>query len=389
MRPITALSPLLPRPLRFELRRAVANLRDAMEARTSPPRPVFEARVGRTVSPTERAPVRTLEVARVVRSTSDSATITLVDPAGAPIRFTPGQYLTVEVDLDGARHSRHYSFCSDPADERAAEVTVRRVPGGRVSGWLVEHAVPGMLLRTVGPNGRFGTSPRPEAARHVVLVAGGAGITPLLSIARALARAEPRSRVDLVYANRGVTRIILREVVEALAESSGNVSLRHVLERPSKSVVAERGRLSGATLARAVPVDVSAEYYLCGPPPMMDAVTDWLRSEGVPPAQIATERFLPADAPDADDGVVHEVVFARSGVSLQVSGAETILAAGRAAGLPLAFSCGMGGCAACKVTIRSGEVHMTEPNCLSPEEASRGEVLACVARPRSPLVIEA
>lgn len=389
MRSIASLSPLLPRPLRFEVRRAVANLRDAVDARTSPPRPVFEARVGRTTAPSERAPVRTLEVARVVRSTSDSATISLVDPAGAPIRFTPGQYLTVEVDLDGVRHSRHYSFCSDPADDRTAEITVRRVPGGLVSGWLVEHAAPGMLLRTVGPNGRFGTTPRSGAGRHVVLVAGGAGITPLLSIARALARGERQSRVSLVYANRGVSRIILREAVEALVESSGNLSLRHVLERPSRSVEAERGRLAGATLARAIPVDVSAEYYLCGPPPMMDAVAAWLRGEGVPPAQITAERFLPTDAPNADDGGVHEVLFARSGVTLQVSGAETILAAGRAAGLPLAFSCGMGGCAACKLTLRSGEVHMSEPNCLSPEEASRGEVLACVARPRSPLVIEA
>lgn len=393
-----SLAHLVPVAARLQLRVLRQSVGDALRSARADARPVSAARhtddelreLARAArAHSLRADVRDLTVTAVERTTTDSATIRFLNPQDDPIRFRPGQFLTFDLEVDGIHHRRSYSFCSDPDDAAEVAVTVRAVPGGAVSQHLVDTVAPGQRFRTVGPSGRFGTDTHPDRARRIVLVAGGAGITPLWSIAQAVVRHEPRSTVELVYANRGASRVILRDAIAALTASGDRLTVTHVLERPSAAFPALRGRLTGDVLERAVPVDAAAEYYVCGPAPMMDAVTAYLRGRGVPDERIATESFCPAGAESVDDDGVYEVRFARSGRVLDVSGRETLLEAGRAAGIDLASSCAMGGCAACRIPLRSGEVFMSQPNCLTPAEAARGDILACVARPRSPLVIDA
>lgn len=393
------LQTLLPRQARYRLRSLRHQLDSGLRATLSARRPVFEARhtaaelseiaaAARAARP-QRAESRTLEVVAVERPTRDSVRIEMANPADRPIRFRPGQFLTLEVEIDGETHRRQYSFCSDPSDAGAVAVAVRRVPGGVVSNHLVDTVRVGDRLETSGPSGRFGTEVNPDVGRRVVLVAGGAGITPLWSIAQALVAAERRTTVDLVYANRGISRVIFRDEIDALARRSDALRVTHVLERPSKSVRTLVGRLEGAVLDDALPVDPGAEYYVCGPAPMMDGVTSWLRERGVPGAAIRTESFVRARRDESAEPATWEVRFARSGVVVEASSSRSLLEIGRAAGVDMPFSCSMGGCAACKCRLRSGDVHMPAPNCLTPAEAERGEVLACIAQPRSPVVVDA
>lgn len=337
------------------------------------------------------ARLRELTVREVHHPTRDSVTLVFSNPATDPITFTPGQFLTLLVNIDGQELRRAYSFCSAPGDGSTVSITVKQVAGGRVSTWLVRHATPGMTLRAVGPSGRFGTSADRSRAREIVLVAGGSGITPLYAMLQALLAGEPRTRVTLVYANRRQPDIIFRKELAALAKDHPWFTLRHVLETPPRGFTGPTGMLTGAVLEEALPVSTTAEYYVCGPDPMMQGVQSFLQGAGVPASRIMMERFTgPAAEPTRSPlGLTHSVNFTQSGALLQVKDDKTLLEAGLAAGIPMAFSCTFGGCGACKVQVLSGDVAMDEPNCLTEAERQRGEVLACVCRPRGPVTLRA
>lgn len=344
---------------------------------------------------------RDLEVVAVERPTADAVTIGFRNPPDAPVSFRPGQFLTLVVEHEGETLRRAYSLCSDPADRNRLAVTVKRVEGGRVSNLLNDTVAVGDRFRTFGPSGRFGPAPSPRAAgaatgspraaRHIVLAGAGAGITPLFSILQALSAAEPASSIELVYGNRRLSDVIFREELDRLAAERPNVRVTHVLTRPPRGWRGPRGRLAGDRLAAVLPVDAAAEYYVCGPEGMMQGVVAFLRDAGIPDDRVHVERFLrhDDDAARRGTGAVYEVRFARSGVTLSVPDTKTVLEAGLEAGLPLAYSCTMGGCAACKVRVLEGEVAQEEPNALTNDERARGERLACVGRPRSALVVDA
>jgi ferredoxin-NADP reductase len=337
-----------------------------------------------------RAEFRDLELVAVARPTSDAVTLVFRNPPDAPVTFRPGQYLTLVVAQGGESLHRAYSLCSDPADREHLAVTVKRVAGGRLSNLLNDTAAVGQRYRVLGPSGRFGTTPRQNAARRVVLVAAGAGVTPLFSIAQALAAGEPLSRIELVCGNRRVADILFRPELEHLAAAHPNLRVTHALTRAPRGWRGARGRLAGERLAALVPVDPAAEYYVCGPEGMMQGVVAYLRAAGVPAGHVFVERFVRQDAAaHGGTGAVHEVRFARRGIVLRVPDTKTLLEASLEAGLALAFSCTMGGCAACKVRVLEGELDQEEPNCLTAEEAARGGRLACVGRPRSALVVDA
>ena len=398
------LSLLIPSPARTAGRALLNDLKALRASLTQPLRPVAqtlhtpeqldaftqEARQAREARMSRAGEV--LTVCEVRRPTADAVTIVFENPRDAPLVYRPGQFVTLVVAPDGEEVRRAYSMCSDPTgSNETLAVTVKRVEGGLVSNWLNAGVAVGDRIQVLGPSGEFGTTPEATRSRRVVLVAGGSGITPLFSVAQALLRGEPRSAVELVYANRSAQAVIFAEELEALeAAHAGRLRVTHVWEEAPEGWGGLVGRLSGELLERALPVDAEAEYYVCGPGPMMDGVTAFLGAAGVPEVQVRLERFTAGrGARSGARGLVHPVRFARSGRLVQVPDDQTLLEAGRAAGLPLDSSCTMGGCAACKLTVLEGEVEHEEPNCLKASEAARGACLACVARPRSALVIDA
>jgi ferredoxin-NADP reductase len=332
-------------------------------------------------------------VVEVIHETPDAVTLVLARPDGRDLEFVAGQFLTVEVEVDGEPLRRAYSLSSAPSDRRLS-ITVKRVAGGRVSNHLNDHARAGTILKVRGPSGSFAA---PDDARALVLLAGGSGITPLLSIAREALARDPWTRVTLIYGNRGIDDVIFADALARMAERDERFTIDSVLSDPPESWHGARGILDRPMVeARLDALDVDTEaasFLLCGPEPMRQACRAALRGRGVPPQRIREEIFVRPELRDEGAPMPTKKLTVRVHAGgetrdVVVAPGRTLLEAGLSAGAALPFSCTMGGCAACKVKLTAGEVRMEEPNCLTPAEREAGYVLTCVTRPLGPCTVE-
>ncbi len=334
---------------------------------------------------------RALRVEDVVRETPDALTLWLVDPSGAEIRCQPGQFFTVLVPIAGKLERRAYSASHYVADGSRLSLTCKRIAGGKVSSFLHEYAHQGMLLQVLGPSGQFGVTPQPGRARKLVLIGGGSGITPLSAIVQAVLSQEPASVVTLLYGNRSPSDIIFAGELSELAKAHPQrFVLRHVLAEPAADFPSGSGILDQATISKELGalgcLGVDADYFVCGPAPMMEAARAVLLREGVAAQRIHEERFAtPQLAQEELPSTAQTVELSQQGTTTQVLVApgETILEAGLRQGVTLPFSCTMGGCGACKAKLTEGSVVLPEPNCLYPQERQEGQVLLCVSHPRT------
>ena len=357
------------------------------------PPPTFErrepsARWGQT---RPRQVRRTLRVAEVIQETPSTRTFVLAAPDGAApaLHYRAGQHLTLLVDVGGTTQRRCYSFSSSPLTARLPAITVRRMADGVVSRHLHDRVHAGDTVLALDPTGNFTLETDAAASRHVALVAGGVGITPLISLAETVLRAEPASRVTLLCGNRSEEEIVFRRRLAALEdEFRPRLVVRHALDVTPENWAGMRGALDGQQVLRALGGQQADAYFVCGPEAMMQSVCSALEAAGMPRERVHTERFAYASAattriPDHPA----EITFAASGRKVTARAGQTILQAGLEAGVDLPFSCTMGGCGACKVQTRAGTVVMSEPNCLSETEREAGYLLACCAYADSSLVI--
>jgi ferredoxin-NADP reductase len=334
----------------------------------------------------------TLRVAEVIRETPSTRTFVLESPdGGAPaINYRAGQHLTLLVDAGGTTQRRCYSFSTSPLAGGRPAITVKRVADGTVSRHLHDNVRAGDTLVALDPTGDFTLDTDPAARRHVVLVAGGVGITPLASLAETVLRAEPGSRVTLLCGNRSEDEIVFRRRLEALMEQfAPRFTVQHALDTARAGWTGLQGPLDGARVLEALGDRGADAYFVCGPEPMMQSVCGALEAAGVPRERVHTERFAYASSagiriPDH----AARVTFASSGRQVTARAGQTLLQAGLEAGIELPFSCTMGGCGACKVHKREGTVVMSEPNCLSEAEREAGYVLACCAYAETDVVVE-
>lgn len=329
----------------------------------------------------------TLRVADIVTETPTVKTFVLEPVAGA-LAHAAGQHLTVLVERDGETLRRCYSFSTSPLGAERPAITVRRTADGRVSSYLHDHVRVGDTLRALPPSGDF-TLPAGDAAAHrLVLVAGGVGITPLVSLAETALRRDPRTVVELLCGHRHEAEIIFADRLAALERTFGpRLRVSIALDEAGPTWAGLRGALDGARVLAEAGAAADA-YYVCGPAPMMDDVTAALARAGVEPARIRTERFAyAAPAPSIVPTTPREIRFARSGRVVVAKPGQTVLAAATEAGVALPSSCTMGGCGACKVKKLEGTVVMAEPNCLSERERAEGFVLTCCAYADDGLVV--
>lgn len=157
-----------------------------------------------------------LRVRRVVHETAESASFVLDIPGElqAAFAYEAGQFLTFRVRLDGATHHRCYSMSSAPAVDDELTVTVKRVPGGVVSNWMIDTLAPGDVVEASVPAGAFRLTP---GGGEIVAFSGGSGITPVFSLLKTVLATTGR-RVRLLYANRDRDAVIFAAELDALAE---------------------------------------------------------------------------------------------------------------------------------------------------------------------------
>ncbi len=415
--PLTEIDPVevvLPRPLAeryVSLRRDLSMVLRELRGDRAPqvvPRAPSRDRAREAPRPVATAlATRTFEVVRVIEETADARTFELRDASGAPFTFAAGQFLTLHVEVDGVSYKRAYSISSSPSDASSVRITVKRIGGGRVSSHLVERVREGDRLTAHGPSGSFVIA-RTTQPRHLVLVAGGSGITPIASIVRDVLANDPSTRMTLVYGNRTEHDTIFRAELDALALTHGALALGHdtrlaivhVIEQPAREGcvrgVPDRETLGHVLDDHAVLSSREGEepalVMTCGPSPMMAAVRHAFVARGVPDARILEEKFLsPGDARGRARASGPQLVTLRTRAGardVQVMPDQTVLEAALARGVTLPFSCQMGGCGACRVK-GSGELVMDEPHCLSEAERAEGYVLSCVCRALGPATIDA
>jgi ring-1,2-phenylacetyl-CoA epoxidase subunit PaaE len=410
---VRVLATILPRPvaervdaLRRDVRTVTRSLRGEPPVVVTPLRPAptderaprasGAAPVAKSIEP------RALRVLSVIDETADARSFVLEDPRGATLAWVAGQFVTVLVTIDGVTHRRAYSISSGIDELPRVRITVKRVANGLVSNHLNDHVRAGDTLTVLGPSGAFtleeAAASLPDRAlpERLWMFAGGSGITPVYALARAALAANPWTRVTLVYANRSEQSVIFRDALDALArEYSHRLEVLSVLEH-TPTDVRHVGRLDRAMADRvcddlALPAD--ALCFLCGPEPMMDAVRAALLARGVDRARVREERFsapqrrAETDAP-SQGGHALTILYRGRSVQVRTAPGQTVLEAGLAAGVDMPFSCTMGGCGACKVSLASGSVEMEEPNCLTERERSAGAVLACVGRASADAIVE-
>ncbi len=350
----------------------------------------------------------TLTVVALTQETPDTITIHLERPDRQPVPSKPGQFLTLLVPCGppGSKPERRaYSLSSTPAEAPRLSVTVKRVAGGLVSNHLLDTVRVGQQYEVMPPLGNFVVQPSPKAARSLVLVGAGSGITPLMSMLKAVVAQESQSHVLLIYGNRNEESVIFKEQLADLeASSRGRLQVEHVYSQPLQASAPHQhtGRLNRTTMLRILeqrhqfPAP-QAEYYICGPEGLMIEAQAALELLNVPNSRVHRESFVAAaDAAEAGDAhgdalagdndgtIVNRTVtiqYEGSEYQLQVPAKQTILDAALNQDIDLPYSCQAGLCTACRGKCLSGKVHLDEREGLSDAELAKGYILTCVAHP--------
>jgi ring-1,2-phenylacetyl-CoA epoxidase subunit PaaE len=348
-----------------------------------------------------------LRVRSITPDTPEAVIVTFdVPPALRPVfGFTQGQYLTLRTEIDGQDLRRSYSICAG-IDDGELRVGVRKVKGGVFSNWINEHLRPGDSLSVMAPQGRFFVPIAPQAQRHHLGIAGGSGITPILSIMKTVLAREPASRFTLIYGNRSLRSTMFKEEIDDLKDRYlTRLVLHHVFSDEHTDASINHGVMNrdkiGEFLQVLVPAASIAHAYICGPFQMNDEAEAALLAAGVAPERIHIERFGIAQPAAAQVGaVIHRghaedaeqarVVIIRDGLQREIlfhRDQPSILDAASAAGLEVPFSCTSGVCGTCRCRLVEGEVRMERNFALDKKEVAAGFVLACQAHPTTERVV--
>jgi ring-1,2-phenylacetyl-CoA epoxidase subunit PaaE len=314
--------------------------------------------------------------------------------------FTQGQYLTLRSEVDGQDLRRSYSICAG-VDDGELRVGVRKVRGGVFSNWINQHLRVGDTLSVMAPQGRFFVPLDASSKRHHLGIAGGSGITPILSIMKTVLAREPLSRFTLIYGNRALQSTMFKEEIADLKNRFlTRLVLQYVFseehtDAPLNHGVMNRAKI-GEFLASVVPAGEVDHAFVCGPFQMNDEAEAALLDAGVTEDKIHIERFGVALTPGAGaaGAVMHQalpgdaeqarIVIVRDGMQREIAfmkGQPSILDAASAAGLEVPYSCTSGVCGTCRAKLIEGEVRMERNFALDKKEVANGYVLTCQAHP--------
>lgn len=314
-------------------------------------------------------------VRRVIAETADVKTFVLQANRRWP-GFAAGQHVGIVVEIDGVRCERRYSVSSAPLGGRTLTVTVKRQPGGRVSGWLHDRIVAGDVLELTAPAGDF-VLPNPLPASMLMLSAGS-GITPLMAMLRTLAAADDAPSVRFVHVTRDRDATIFGDELRVLAASSPWLDL-HVHESTRD------GRFDASALARVCPDWATRTTLLCGPTAFMAARRVEWEAAGIA-RRLHTESFGAGIGLPSEGAAAAEVRCAKSERLFTTDGTTSLLVAAERAGLRPRYGCRMGICHTCTCVLRSGAVENLRTGEIVREPGAH--VQLCIGRARGDVTLD-
>lgn len=350
-----------------------------------------------------------LKVSKRIQETTEAISLTLTVPQElqTQYRYQAGQFVTFFLTIEGELLSRSYSLSSSPLVDKEFQVTVKKVPGGRGSGFLCDHVKVGDTLMTTPPSGHFFKPSLEPKGTHYFLFAAGSGITPIFSIMKTVLSASPANHVTLIFGNRNESSIIYKNELDQWARNyPSRLDVIHVLSKPSFDWPGRRGRIDRSFICEVLQMPVSGpaarEHYLCGPIEFMHVVRNTLLEAGVARELVKEENFglavhKPGPAlkdnwtfigPDTDAETPEKIIAQINGETIEVAAVqgksvlETLLESG--ANPP--YSCMDGACMACLGKVQQGRVYQEDPGILTDDNIAACEALTCQAKPLSRIV---
>ena len=339
-----------------------------------------------------------LKVKKVDKLTKDAVAVYFEIPEDLKrtFRYRQGQFLSLQIEINGEKYRREYSLCSSPYTHEDHVIASKIIGNGNVSNYLYNDLKEGDILHVYPPQGKFYTELDDSNEKTYVLIGGGSGITPLYSILKSVLFAEPKSKVILYYGSLNEESIIFKNELDELQEKCHDrFKLYNTLSVANENWTGLNGFINKEDLIRIINENsadkTTSEFFICGPGEMMDLVKDVLLNEKIPSDKIHIEYFIaPVQHEEyipegEEDDVIKErevqIILYGSEHTVTVPPDTVILDAAIKADIDPPYSCKSGICTTCRAKLYSGKVKMDEREGLSDSEIDDGYILTCQSHP--------
>lgn len=347
-----------------------------------------------------------LKVSEVKNEIAEAVSVSFHVPVELKEAFNykPGQFTTLKLLVNGEHVNRSYSFCSSPYQNEPLTIAVKRVAGGKGSNFINDNFKPGYEVEVMEPMGNFHSTIDSNNAKQYILFGGGSGITPVMAILKSVLIKEPKSTVTLFYGNRNQSSIIFKDKLQSLQAEYGNrLKVVHILDVPEAGWSGYSGFILKDMALKLLRENTNlhfqnAEFFICGPTPMMKQVEEALAVLQIPKEKVHIEYFTARadeDKQAADVGSVAKgaepftgktrvkIIYDGNTREFDVKEKETILEAALDAGYDPPYSCMVAACCTCRAKLISGKVEMDDRESLTDAEIAKGYVLTCQSHPKS------
>lgn len=312
----------------------------------------------------------------------DFVTFWFESPQEGTLHYLAGQYLLIEVVIDGQALQRYYTLSSSPSRPTRLAISVKRIEGGRVSNWLQDHVQLGSTLTAQQPAGDFYIDK--TARQPLLLLSAGSGITPMLAMLRNLADHNQLDDVVFYHQCRSAQDIPYRAELEGLAAQHPGLTLIWALTQPSVGWQGEQGRLSLSHIKRILRL-AARQVFVCGPEGFMQKAKNLIMKQGVSESNYHQEAFGGVQVAPREKKALK---LSFNGIDVSADNQKTLLEHAEDSGVNIPNSCRAGICGACKIKVKTGSVTQPKAPALMDHERANGMALACCSIATSDLDVE-